>query len=72
MNSQCERVLIFYDLKTFNLHKNVKYDALWHINLINGFLIVCPKDECGARMQANEKNGNIMPVKKKQQVNIMS
>jgi hypothetical protein len=51
------------------LHKNVKYDALWQINLINGFLIVCPKLECGAMMYANEKKGNIMPARERKGVN---
>lgn len=44
------------------LHRNVKYDALWHMNLINGFLIVWPNDECGAMMYENENRGNIMPA----------
>lgn len=48
-NSHCDRVFKNFNFCSY-LHKNVKYDALWHINLINGFLIVCPKDECGARM----------------------
>lgn len=44
-------------------HKKVKYDALWQINLIKGFLIVCPIGECGARMYENENTGKRIPAK---------
>lgn len=37
-------------MSCLNLHRNVKYDALWQMNLMNGFLIVCPSEERGARM----------------------
>lgn len=32
----------------FYLHRNVKYEALWQINFMNGFRIVWPILECGA------------------------
>lgn len=31
-------------------HRNVKYDAEWQMNLMNGFLMVCPMTEWGAIM----------------------
>ena len=46
-----------------HLHKNVKYDALWQMNLMNGLRIVWPSDECGAMMYEKENSGNMMPAK---------
>lgn len=44
------------------LHKNVKYDALWQMNLMNGFLIVWPILECGAMIYVIENSGKRMPA----------
>lgn len=30
------------------LHRNVKYEALWQMNFMNGFRIVWPILDCGA------------------------
>lgn len=45
-----------------NLHRNVKYEALWQMNLMNGFRIVWPILECGAIMYVIENNGKSIPV----------
>lgn len=48
-----------------HLQRNVKYEALWHMNLINGFRIVRPIRECGAIIYVIENSGKSIPVKRK-------
>lgn len=47
-----------------HLQRNVKYEALWQMNLINGFRIVWPIRECGATMYVIENSGNSIPAKR--------
>lgn len=49
-------------LHSKHLQRNVKYEALWQMNLINGFRIVWPIRECGATIYVIENNGNSIPV----------
>lgn len=59
-NTVCN--LVYNHSKQYS-HKKVKYDALWQINLIKGFLIVWPNVECGAMIYEMENSGKRMPAR---------
>lgn len=49
---------------TIYLQRNVKYEALWQMNFMNGFRIVWPTFEWGAIIYVIENNGNRIPATK--------
>lgn len=45
-----------------NLHRNMQYDALWTMNLMNGFLIRFPNKDLGAKMYRTAQSGASSPM----------
>lgn len=56
-----ESIPLNYVCRIF-LHKKVRYEVLWHINLINGFRISLPSLLFGAMRYSIHRTGNMKPM----------